>query len=71
MADFLSLICFVLALVFAWQYREEERKKAERKLKGLSENRIYDINRIVKQDIRNEIETNFKKEEAKRNGVSI
>ena len=60
MADFLSLVSLGLAIYFAYLYRQEEINKAKRRLEA-DKNRIYDVNKIVKQDIRNEIEKNFKR----------
>ena len=61
LADILSLICFILALTFAWQYREEKRRKLEKKLKETDRNRIYDVNKIVKRDILSEMTKDIQK----------
>ena len=71
-ADFLSLICFISAIILAWQHREEERRKMELKLKEAKQGRIFNVNDIVKRDIKAEIERDMAIENARRgNNASL
>ena len=60
----MSLICFTIAIVQYWFYRNAISTIIQKE-EG-TRNRIYDIDEIISKNLKTEIEKELKKEQAKR-----